>query len=77
MRITDPELASSPRGANVELAILFVLALIAVLLAGILFVVSVRRRPSWCPSRWTVMFARVCPCDLFSSGNSSSATVCG
>jgi hypothetical protein len=32
-----------PRGAHVELAILFVLALIAVLLAGILFVVSVRR----------------------------------
>ena len=32
-----------PRGANVELAILFVLALIAVLLAGILFVVSVRQ----------------------------------
>jgi hypothetical protein len=32
-----------PRGANVELAILFVLALIVVLLAGILFVVLVRR----------------------------------
>lgn len=32
-----------PRGANVELAILFVLALIAVLPTGILFVVSVRR----------------------------------
>jgi hypothetical protein len=32
-----------PQGANVELAILFVLALIAVLLAGILFVVSAKR----------------------------------
>jgi len=43
MRITHPKLTSFPRGANVELATLFVLALIAVLLAGILFVVSVRR----------------------------------
>ena len=32
-----------PGGADVDLAILFLLALIAVLLAGILFVVSVRR----------------------------------
>jgi hypothetical protein len=32
-----------PRGADTSLAILFVLALIALLLAGILFVLSVRR----------------------------------
>jgi hypothetical protein len=32
-----------PQGANVELATLFVLALIAVLLPGILFVVSANR----------------------------------
>ena len=48
MRITHPKLTSFLRGAHVDLAILFVLALIAVLLAGILFVVSVRRRGSEC-----------------------------